>query len=366
MMNITDMKDLVIGNMTAKLPIIQGGMGIGISLSGLASAVANQGGIGVISAAGIGMCEPDYATNYIDANIRALKREIRLAREKTNGLIGVNIMVAMTNFEQMVRASVEEGIDFIFAGAGLPLSLPKYLTELGKTKLVPIVSSARAARILVRRWMDKFRYMPDAFVVEGPLAGGHLGFSEEQISDSAFSLENIVTEVISEMKPFEELRQAPIPVIAAGGIYSGSDVNRFLQMGAAGVQMATRFVTTDECDASDEFKNTYLRARKEDMCIIKSPVGLPGRAIRNSYLEDVSTGKKKPFTCPFHCISTCDFKNCPYCISTALMNAKKGLMNGGFAFAGANAYLNEKIVSVKSLIESIRREFAASVLGQSK
>ncbi|MBN1891219.1 MAG: nitronate monooxygenase [Clostridiales bacterium] len=365
-MKITEMKELVIGNLTAKLPIIQGGMGIGISLSGLASAVANQGGIGVISTAGIGMSEPDYISNYIEANIRALKREIRLAREKTSGLIGVNIMVAMTNFEQMVRASIEEGIDFIFAGAGLPLSLPKYLTEFGKTKLVPIVSSARAARILVRRWIDKFGYMPDAFIVEGPLAGGHLGFSEEQISDPAYSLEKIVPEVINEMMPFEKTQHKSIPVIAAGGIYSGGDVDRFMRMGAAGVQMATRFVTTKECDASDAFKDTYIRAKKDDICIIASPVGLPGRAITNRFLEDVQAGNKKPFTCPFHCISTCDRKNCPYCISIALMNAKKGQMSGGFAFAGANAFLNEKIVSVKSLIDSIRREFSANVLGRAK
>lgn len=365
-MNITDMKALVIGNKTASLPIIQGGMGIGISLSGLASAVANQGGIGVISAAGIGMNEPDYVTDFIGANIRALQREIRLAREKTSGLIGVNIMVAMTNFEQMVKVSIEEGIDFIFAGAGLPLNLPKFLTESAKTKLVPIVSSARAARILAKRWIDKFKYTPDAFVVEGPLAGGHLGFSQAQISDTAFSLENIVTEVIDELKPYEELQQAPIPVIAAGGIYSGGDVDRFLSIGAAGVQMATRFVTTEECDASDAFKNTYLQATKDDICLIDSPVGLPGRAIHNPFLDDVSAGKKKPFNCPFHCISTCDYKNCPYCISVALMNAKRGFMKGGFAFAGANAFLSDKIVTVKSLVESIRKEFADSRLNSAK
>lgn len=293
--------------MTAEIPIIQGGMGVGISLSGLASAVANEGGIGVISAAGIGMSEPDFYKNYLEANIRALRKEIRTAREKTRGFFGVNIMVAMTNFEDMVRTSIEEGIDFIFAGAGLPLTLPKYLDEFSRTKLVPIVSSGRAARIIAKRWFDKFQYLPAAIVVEGPLAGGHLGFSAEQLTDDAYSLENIVVDVIEEMKPFEEIHSVPIPVIAAGGIYTGADIFRFLKLGAAGVQMATRFVTTDECDASIEFKNTYINARKEDIGIIKSPVGLPGRAIINKFIDDIQSGEKKPFSCPYHCISTCDY-----------------------------------------------------------
>src|SRR5659263_228395 len=195
-LKIAEMKKLIIGDVTAEIPIIQGGMGVGISLSGLASAVANEGGIGVISAAGIGMSEPDFYKNYLEANIRALRKEIRTAREKTRGLLGVNIMVAMTNFEDMVRTSIEEGIDFIFAGAGLPLTLPKYLDEFSRTKLVPIVSSGRAARIIAKRWFDKFQYLPAAIVVEGPLAGGHLGFSAEQLTDDAYSLENIVVDVI--------------------------------------------------------------------------------------------------------------------------------------------------------------------------
>jgi len=360
-MNIDNMKKLIIGNLSARTPIIQGGMGVGISLSGLASAVANQGGIGVISAAGIGMMEVDYRSNYLEANIRALRREIQKAREKTKGILGVNIMVAMSNFEDMVKASIEEGIDVIFSGAGLPLSLPQFLNKSGKTKIVPIVSSGRAARIIAKRWYEKYEYVPDAIVVEGPMAGGHLGFATEQIDDSAYSLENIVTDVINEMKPFEEIHTQPIPVIAAGGIYTGEDIYRFMQLGAAGVQMATRFVTTDECDASDVFKKMYIDAHKEDIGIIKSPVGLPGRAIINKFIEDIRSGMKKPFKCPYHCIRTCDIKDSPYCISLALMNAKKGLMKNGFAFAGANAYRADKIVSVKDLVELLKREYRAAV-----
>lgn len=360
-MNITDMKELVIGNLTARTPIIQGGMGIGISLSGLASAVANQGGVGVISTAGIGMMEKDYHSNYIEANIRALRNEIRKAREMTQGILGVNIMVAMSNFEDMVKTAVEEGIDVIFAGAGLPLNLPQLLNKAGHTMIVPIVSSGRAARIIAKRWVEKYNYTPDAIVVEGPMAGGHLGFSAEQIDDSEYALENLVTDVINEMKPFEETGAHAIPIIAAGGIYTGEDIYKFMQLGAAGVQMATRFVTTDECDASVTFKNVYVNSRKEDIGIIKSPVGLPGRAIINNFIEDVKNGAKKPFTCPFHCIKTCDYKISPYCISVALMNAKKGLMKNGFAFAGANAYRTDKIITVRELVDSLREEYRSVV-----
>lgn len=359
-MNISEMKELVIGNLTARTPIIQGGMGIGISLSGLASAVANQGGVGVISAAGIGMTEKDYQSNYLEANIRALRKEIQKAREMTKGILGVNIMVAMSNFEDMVKTAVEEGIDVIFAGAGLPLNLPQLLNKSGHTKIVPIVSSGRAARIIARRWADKYDYTPDAIVVEGPMAGGHLGFSEEQIDDREYALENLVADVIHEMKPFEDAAAHAIPVIAAGGIYTGEDIYKFMQLGAAGVQMATRFVTTDECDASDAFKNTYINAQKEDIGIIKSPVGLPGRAIINSFIEDLRSGTRKAFSCPFHCIRTCDYMISPYCISVALMNAKKGLLKSGFAFAGANAYRTDKIITVKALIDSLRQEYLSA------
>ena len=251
-------KGLHIGDLASALPIVQGGMGIGVSLSGLASAVANAGGIGVISAAGTGMNEPDYHSDFIGANIRVLKEEIRKAREKTKGVLGVNIMVAMSNFAHMVKASLEEKIDVIFAGAGLPLDLPSYLSEGMRTKLVPIVSSARAAGFISKIWLKKYSYAPDAIVVEGPLAGGHLGFSPEQIGDEKFSLETIVADVVHEMKAIEEQAGKTIPVIAGGGVYTGADIHKLLRLGAAGVQMATRFVTTDECDASDDFKQAYI------------------------------------------------------------------------------------------------------------
>ena len=352
-----DFPALKIKDLIARVPIIQGGMGIGVSLSGLSSAVANQGGIGVISAAMIGVDEPDVSTNPVQAHIRALKKEISKAREMTSGILGVNIMVALTNFTDMVKTSVQEKIDIIFSGAGLPFDLPKYITQESKTRLVPIVSSARAAKIICKKWLSRFDYLPDGFVVEGPLAGGHLGFKDEQIDDPEFKLENLVQEVVESVKPFEQAHGEAIPVIAAGGIYSGHDICRFLKMGAAGVQLGTRFVATHECDADINFKQAFIDAQKDDVMVIKSPVGMPGRALRNEFLEDVEQGRRKPFKCPYHCIVTCDYTKSPYCIASALNNAKKGRMHKGFAFAGQTAYRIKELISVKDLIDSLRIEY---------
>lgn len=365
-MNLINIKTLIIGDLNLKLPIIQGGMGVGISLARLSSAVANQGGVGVISTAGIGMFEPDFSTNYIEANIRALKKEIRKARELTKGILGVNIMVALSSFADMARTAIEEGIDIIFSGAGLPLNLPKFLKGADNTKLVPIVSSGRAASIIARRWLEKYDYVPDAIVVEGPMAGGHLGFKPEQIDDPEYSLEKLVTEVITETRQLEEKFNKPIPVIAAGGIYTGEDIYKFMQLGASGVQMATRFVTTTECDASIDFKKSYIDSKKEDIGIIKSPVGMPGRAIINKFINDVNAGEKKPYKCPYHCIVTCDYKYSPYCIALALMNAQKGNLKHGFAFAGENAYRAKEIISVKELVESLINEYNNAFLSENK
>lgn len=352
-----NLKPLNIGGLTVNLPIIQGGMGVGISLSGLASAVANEGGVGVIAAASIGMFEPNFTSDFVKANIAALKKEIRKARQMTKGVLGVNIMVALTNFADMVKTAIDEGIDIIFSGAGLPLNLPQYLKKTDRTKLVPIISSPRAAAVITKRWTDKYNYLPDAFVVEGPLAGGHLGFNEQQLQNSEFTLEKIIPKVVAEVKTAEEKYQKSIPVIAAGGVYSGADIHKFLKLGASGVQMATRFVTTDECDASPEFKDAYLNSKEEDLVIIKSPVGMLGRAIKNRFISDVAEGKKKPFKCPFHCITTCDYQKSPYCIALALINAQRGNLRQGFAFSGANAFRAKEIIPVKRLIDSLIREY---------
>ena len=355
------MKGLNIGDLTINLPIIQGGMGIGISMSRLAAAVANEGGVGVIAAVGLALFEKDFNKNYIEASIRALKREIQIARQKTNGVIGVNVMVAITNFSDMVKTAIAEKVDIIFSGAGLPLNLPDFLTKESKTKLVPIVSSGRAASILCKKWKDLYNYLPDAFVVEGPKAGGHLGFKREQLDNPDYAIEKLVPEVISQVKPFEEKYNVNIPVIAAGGIYTGEDIKRMMDLGAAGVQMGTRFVTTDECDASEAFKQTYINSSEDDMEIIQSPVGLPGRAIKNEFIEKINRGEKRPVKCPYKCLKTCDITQTPYCIFAALVSAMKGNFFNGYAFAGANAFRSTKIISVKETFEAIMQEFKEAV-----
>jgi len=363
-MNFKKMPGLKIGSHNIKLPIIQGGMSVMISLAGLAAAVANAGGVGVIGAAGIGMMEPDYKTNFREANKRALRKEIQRAREMTDGVIGVNIMLALSDYDDLLLVAMQEEVDMVFLGAGLPLLKPTDVTidrfRRYKTSVIPIVSSARATRLIFRHWANKFDLVPDAVVVEGPKAGGHLGFKREQIEDPGFSLDRLVLDIIPVIKPFEERFNKQIPVIAAGGIYDGADINRALKMGAQGVQMATRFVATDECDASDRFKQAFLDCRQEDIAIIDSPVGMPGRALRNQFLEDVEAGIKKPFKCPWKCLHTCDFRKAPYCIALALNNAQHGRLDDGFAFMGANAWRVNKIVSVQELMTSLQEEYAAA------
>lgn len=352
-----ELNKLNIGNLVVPVPIIQGGMGVGISLSGLASAVANEGGVGVISAAGLGLLYKNLSKDYVQASIAGLKEELRKAREKTKGVIGVNIMVALSNFTDMVKTAISERADIIFAGAGLPLNLPSFLQKDSVTKLVPIVSSGRAARLICEKWKTLYDYLPDALVVEGPKAGGHLGFKNEQIEDEHFQLENILPEVLKEVKDLGQKYEKRIPVIVAGGIYTGEDMRRFMELGADGVQMGTRFVTTEECDASEIFKQTYIDAREEDIQIIKSPVGMPGRAIFSDFIRKVREGAKQPKVCPFHCIKTCDISKSPYCIITALYNAFRGNMENGYAFAGANAFKATKIMSVKETFQSLMNEF---------
>lgn len=349
------------GILGAELPLIQGGMGVGISLSGLASAVANQGGIGVIAVSGIGISEPDYKTNFKEANIRALKKEIQIAKEKTKnnkGKLGINALLALSDVNELVKTANEEKIDYIFLGAGIPLSEPKIIFENKdiKTKIIPIVSSARVADVILRRWL-RHDMFPAAFVVEGPKAGGHLGFKLNEIDDPEFALEKIIPRVLEVVSPFAKLHNVEIPVIAAGGIYTGEDIYKYIQMGASGVQMATRFVGTEECDASPEFKRAYIDCTKNDLIIIDSPVGLPGRAIRNEFLDEVLTGTRYPTDCPWQCLSTCDVINSPYCIARALINAKEGNLKDGFCFAGSNAYLVKEIVTVEQLINTLVREY---------
>ncbi|MHC4075295.1 MAG: NAD(P)H-dependent flavin oxidoreductase [Planctomycetota bacterium] len=348
---------LKIGNLEISPPIIQGGMGVRVSRANLASAVANTGCAGIIASAGLGQFENFPGSEFIKLNEKALRYEIRKAKSLTNGIIGVNIMVALSDYDNLVKTAVEEDVDLIISGAGLPLTLPKYLN--GKDiKLIPVVSSARTFQIICKRWKNRFNKLPDAVIVEGVRAGGHLGYSYESIADdTAPTLERTIKEIIKIADCFVP----GIPVIAAGGIFNGRDIARFLKLGVSGVQIATRFVCTDECDAHNNFKRAYLNARAEDITIIKSPVGLPGRVITNSFVEKIKQGETVPFTCNYKCLKTCDPKKAPYCIAKVLANAAEGKMDESFAFAGSNAYRCNEIVPVKALVEKLSEELALAL-----
>lgn len=350
--------ELVIGNIKASIPIIQGGMGIGVSLHRLAAAVANEGGIGIISGAQPGFREPDFIKNTFKANIEALKKEIRLAKEKcAKGLIGVNLMVATNNYKESVLACIEEKVDLIVSGAGLPLELPK-LVKGSDVKIAPIVSSAKAISVICKMWEKKYNAAPDLVIVEGPEAGGHLGFHKEDFDGAPPSLEKIVVEVIDVVKSFEERFNKKIPVVAAGGIYDGKDIAKFLGLGASGVQMATRFVATNECDAHENFKKAYVDAKKEDVQIVVSPVGMPGRALRNKFIASLGDRTEK-VSCLYNCLKPCDPRTTPYCISKALINAREGNIDEGLIFCGSNVHRINKIVSVKELINELITEAEA-------
>jgi nitronate monooxygenase len=348
---------LKIGDLEISLPIIQGGMGVRVSGAGLAAAVANAGCAGVIASAGLGLFEHLRGSESKRLGEDILRTEIRKAKRLTDGVIGVNIMVALSNYEQLVKVAVEEQVDMIISGAGLPLALPGYVAARS-TKLVPIVSSARTFQIICRRWKAHFNRLPDAVVVEGTQAGGHLGYSPESLADdSAPTLEQTVTEVVAAANSFSPA----IPVVAAGGIFDGQDIAHFLRLGASGVQMATRFVCTDECDVHDNFKQAYLDARPEDITIIDSPVGLPGRVINNAFVESIKRGETKPFICKSQCLRSCDPRKAPYCIAEVLAKAALGRLDESFAFAGANAYRCHEVMPVKELVAKLTNELALAL-----
>ena len=347
-----EIKPLRIGDLTAKVPVIQGGMGVGISLSGLAGAVAAGGGVGIISTAQIGYREDDWDKHPIEANLRAIGKEISKAKEiaNGNGPVGVNVMVATKEYERYVEAAVEAQADLIISGAGLPVDLPR-MTEGSRTKILPIVSGLKSAQVICRYWEKKYHRYPDGVVIEGPLAGGHLGFSPEQLQDiEGLDYDKVISEIIQYVKTYEDKAGREIPVIVAGGIYNRADMEHALALGAAGVQAATRFVTTYECDAADAYKQAYIDAQKEDIVIVKSPVGMPGRAIYNPFMKKAAEGKIPHGKC-HSCISTCHPAETPYCITESLINAVKGNVDDALLFCGANAYRAKKLEHVKEIME---------------
>lgn len=348
----TKLPDLVIGGLHINPPIIQGGMGVLVSSSRLAAAVSNEGALGVIAAVGAGEDADRKDLNYREWSAQGLRKIIAKARALTSNPIAVNVMCALSNYEDLVRAAAEEGISAIISGAGLPMKLPE-LVPSTEIKLIPVVSSARAASIICRAWWKKYRRLPDALVVEGPSAGGHLGFSMQEISGPPITLESIVSGVLDYVKTVEAEHGVRIPVIAAGGIFTGGDIARFLKLGASGVQMGTRFVCTDECDASPLYKEAYLHCAKEDIVIMESPVKLPLRVIRNAFVDKVMSGEKAAFRCNWHCLKNCKPESSPYCIANALKNASLGQLDEGFVTCGSNAWRIDRITSVKELIAEL-------------
>ncbi len=344
------LKELRIGELVARIPVIQGGMGVGVSLHKLAGAVAAEGGIGIISTAQIGFRKPGFDNDPIGTNLAAIKEEIAKARAiAKGGIIGVNIMVATQKYEEYVKAAVEAGVDLIISGAGLPVTLPE-LVGAAKTKLAPIVSSLKSAQVICKYWKKKYNREPDMVVIEGPEAGGHLGFSMEQLTgEQPLDFDAEIRNITAYVHELGVQAGKEIPVVVAGGIYTREDAERAVSLGADGVQMATRFVTTHECDAPDSYKQAYIQAKKEDIVLVKSPVGMPGRAIRNAFVETAKEGQIPHGACRL-CVSTCKPAETPYCITDALVNAVTDNIDKALLFCGSNAYKAEKLESVHDIM----------------
>ena len=355
---MTALKPLQIGRLTAPIPVIQGGMGVGVSLSGLAGAVAAEGGIGIISTAQIGYREPGYDRSPHETNLRQISAEIERARKLApGGIIGVNIMVATRGYEEYVREAVLAGTDLIISGAGLPVTLPQAVREAeeeigaqGRTLLAPICSSRKSAEVIFHYWKKKYDRIPDLVVIEGPLAGGHLGFDRKQLEDiGGLHYEAEAARILEFVRGKAKEAGRPVPVVMAGGIYDRQDADPWLKLGMDGVQVATRFVTTWECDAAQAYKDAYLKAEKEDIVLVKSPVGMPGRAIRNAFLERAQKGRIPHGPC-HGCIKTCSPADTPYCITEALVNAVKGDVDNGLIFCGSNAWRAQRMEHVKDIM----------------
>lgn len=345
-------KPLKIGELTAPVPVIQGGMGVGISLSRLAGTVAACGGVGILSAAQIGFQEEGFEKDPIGTNLKAIKKEVCKAREIANGgIIGINIMVATQRYEDYVKAAVEAGVDIIISGAGLPVDLPG-IVEGSKTKIVPIVSTLKSAKVICKMWDRHYHRAPDLVVIEGPKAGGHLGFSRKQLELFTPEVyEQEIRQIIEFIHEYEKKYQKKIPVIVAGGIFDREDFLHALELGADGVQMGTRFVTTYECDAAEEYKKAYINASQEDIVLVDSPVGMIGRAVGNTFVR--RKDKKEPVKKCYQCIKTCDPGNIPYCITRALVKAAKGETENALVFCGENAWKCNKIEYVKDILKEL-------------
>lgn len=359
---LQELKPLVIGDLEIKVPIIQGGMGVRVSAASLASAVANCGAAGTIASVGLAPDTPDNRADVPKSCREHLQMQIRRARELSSGVIGVNIMVALSNYEDLVRAAVKEDINYIISGAGMPISLPEF-AEGSNVKLIPLIASERAAAVLLKTWKRRYDRLPDALVVEGPLSGGHIaGYSLEELTSLGGKikekplLEDSLKEVLVLVREYEKEYGVKIPVIAAGGIFDGKDVAKFFKLGAEGVQIGTRFIATRECDAAQEFKDLFVKSNEEDLVYIQSPVGMPAKVIRTKFLDDVLRGERKKFTCNYRCLRTCEPATVQYCIAKALIDAVEGDIDNAIVFASTYISRIKEIVPVKEMIDGIVKE----------
>lgn len=350
-----------LGNRELSLPLIQGGMGVGVSMGGLAGAVAAQGAMGTLSTADAGWNEPDFAAHPQQANLRALRREVQRAKRLAAGagLVAVNAMVATRQYADSVRTALEVGADAIVSGAGLPLELPA-LAEGFEALLAPIVSGPRAAQLICRTWAKRYGRVPDFVVLEGCQAGGHLGFEEaDLLSGRCTPLSRLIPEVLAALRPFEEKFGRAIPLFCAGGVATGAEMARCTRLGAAGAQLATRFIATEECDAGQGYKDVLLAARPEDLRIIHSPVGMPGRAVNSPLVQRLAAGMRQP---PAHCsgcIKSCRPAETPFCITHALIEAVKGNWEEGLFFSGSRVDLVDRMRTVPDLIDELMKEWRA-------
>ena len=350
-----------LGNRELALPLIQGGMGVGVSMGGLAGAVAAEGAMGTLSTADAGWNEPDFAAHPQQANLRALRREVQRAKRLAAGagLVAVNAMVATRQYADSVRTALEAGADAIVSGAGLPLELPA-LAEGFEALLAPIVSGPRAAQLICRTWAKRYDRVPDFVVLEGCQAGGHLGFEEaDLLSGRCTPLSRLIPEVLAALRPFEEKFGRAIPLFCAGGVATGAEMARCTRLGAAGAQLATRFITTEECDASQGYKDVLIAARPEDLRIIHSPVGMPGRAVNSPLVQRLAAGMRQP---PAHCsgcIKSCRPAETPFCITHALIEAVKGNWEEGLFFSGSRVDLVDRMRTVPDLIDELMKEWRA-------
>jgi len=353
MVDPINLKPLKIGSLEFPVPIVQGGMGVAISTAPLVSAVSNEGGLGVIASVGLGEFEPDIYENYGVANARALRKEIQRTRTMTSRPIGVNIMSVLSDYDTLAGVCNDERVEAIISGAGLPLKLPQYVDN-GYTKLIPLISNGRVARILLKRWDHEYKRTADAVVVEGPDSGGHQGFSLEEIHQSDNkTLERLFIDTKENLISFEQKYGKKIPVIVAGGIYSGEDIARYLNLGADGVQIGSRFILTEECEADPRLKQAHLDAQVDDITLTLSPIGLQARVIKNEFYERIKGGEKFDFRCPYKCLSVCKAGDANFCIAQALLAAKRGDMKNGLVLCSTTTSKNDKIYSVKGLMSEL-------------